>query len=627
MVTTSNLSSIIRFYAEKQKSPFIDFREFCSYVKKYAEHHVEEQSELVKYLGDPAETVSAELQGLQEKHLAAVVMNGTKKTIVSISFFSVKYANQYKEILTNEVIAYPVATDLPKLFPFQSVEKKQISEHITAAMERQNLKSPELYIINFKHDIAPIVLPACVPVKVLLETAQQKIRHLLAKEEFHDYFLKKLRSTNAGKEITIKNFFEYFVNPKQKGFIDLHEGDDYYLWNQLCYYIRQDFEKIQDRTTEDTNILQAIEITESYNIFLKTKFQQEEQKREAFRNLTSALGEAPYFHSMDQILKFHDAGGRLLYGQYSEDELRDFLQKMTTESAANELPKLLTFKPESGTQYYVYKSKVLQLTVRLCNEAHGAIESALVQEWYGRLLNYDRLPEMSDDAQFEACLAKKVEELSPVLHAILSSNFMTFMAYEKDDTNSIGFHIFLDGKLRPLSDLLMLDRTKILSLAKTKLPFIYTIPLISWIIAALNGRKKQKGQEKQPVAAQETLSAKKPGKTMSRQEAVSKKAGELFSEFVPEGSTVDRELDFLCGQWNRMLTKEANIQLTEDVNSLIRDYTRRVMKTLTASTFTKERVKNLAATLVRTPNMQKIKDSKSLTEYVELYILRLVSNY
>ena len=76
-----------------------------------------------------------------------------------------------------------------------------------------------------------------------------------------------------------------------------------------------------------------------------------------------------------------------------------------------------------------------------------------------------------------------------------------------------------------------------------------------------------------------------------------------------------------------MLTKEANIQLTEDVNSLIRDYTRRVMKTLTASTFTKERVKNLAATLVRTPNMQKIKDSKSLTEYVELYILRLVSNY
>ena len=60
MATTSNLSSIIRYYAEKQKSPFIDLKEFCAYVKKYAEHHVEEQSELVKYLGDPSGTVVAE---------------------------------------------------------------------------------------------------------------------------------------------------------------------------------------------------------------------------------------------------------------------------------------------------------------------------------------------------------------------------------------------------------------------------------------------------------------------------------------------------------------------------------------------------------------------------------------
>ena len=64
MATSSNLSSIIRYYAEKQKSPFIDQREFCTWIKKYAEHHVEEQAELVKYLGDPTGTVTAELAGL-----------------------------------------------------------------------------------------------------------------------------------------------------------------------------------------------------------------------------------------------------------------------------------------------------------------------------------------------------------------------------------------------------------------------------------------------------------------------------------------------------------------------------------------------------------------------------------
>ena len=47
-------------------------------VKKYAEHHVEEQSELVKYLGDPTGTVTAELQGLSEKHLVAIINNNNK---------------------------------------------------------------------------------------------------------------------------------------------------------------------------------------------------------------------------------------------------------------------------------------------------------------------------------------------------------------------------------------------------------------------------------------------------------------------------------------------------------------------------------------------------------------------
>ena len=44
---------------------------------------------------------------------------------------------------------------------------------------------------------------------------------------------------------------------------------------------------------------------------------------------------------MNQIIKFHDESGRLLYGQYSEDDLREFLQKMTTEGEETKLPPLM----------------------------------------------------------------------------------------------------------------------------------------------------------------------------------------------------------------------------------------------------------------------------------------------
>ncbi len=632
MATTSNLSAIIRYYAEKQKSPFIDLKEFCSYVKRYAEHHVEEQSELVKYLGDPSGTVAAELQGLSEKHMVAIINANNKKTIVSITFLASKYANLYKDMMKNESVPYPQSTDLPKQFPNQVLEHKAASQYIPAIIEKDNSKSPLLYILDFARDLPSMLIPACVPIKVLLDTAQQKVRKILKKDEFHDYFLKKLRSTNPTKEISIKNFYTHFVDTENYQFAEFTDGEDYYIWNQALYYIRQDFEKIQDRTVEDTNILQAVQILELHSSYLKEKFQNEHKRAEAIKELESALAKPPYFYSMPQILKFQDNNGRLLYGQYTEDDLKEFLQKMTTDGEANELPDLLVFKVESGTRYYVYKKKVSQVVVRLCNEAHDSIEKQIEDHWYEIMLDYERLPEMNNASEFEACLREMVEKNSPILHALLNANFMNILSYETNEDNMDGFRLFVDGKLLPYSDLLMLRNSKIFSNAKSRLPFYYTLPIISWIMSLFSGKSKEKKKavtntviEKNPFE-EETKKADS-GSKQTKTQALASNAKEIAKDLVPEGSTLDRELNYLTKQWNKMISKEAYNNLTEDVNSLIRDYTRRVVKTLSATSFTRERVENLAKTLVSTPNMQKIKEEKALTEYVVLYILRLVSNF
>lgn len=631
MATSSNLSSIIRYYAEKQKSPFIDFREFCAYVKKYAEHHVEEQVDLVKYLGDPTNTVTAELAGLEQKHLAAVIPNGNKKLIVAITYFSMQFALQYKEIGKNEAVPYPTERELPKKFPIYAIERKQAEQYIIQCLGSQNLKSPLLNILVFARELPPLLLPACVPIQLLLETSQKKIIRVCRKDEYHDYFLKKLRGSNPTKEITIKNFFSHFIDQEHSGFLNVTEGDDYYLWNQLCYYMRQDFEKIQDRTSEDTNVLQAIQISEIHSTYLKQQFQTNKKREEAIKELKVQLGKSPFFFSNNQILKFHDQSGRLLYGQYSEEDLRNTLQQMSTNGNNNELPELVVFKVASGTKYYVYKRKAIPLVIRLCNEAHDSIEAAMVKKWYDAMLNYEKLPEMTDSRKFEKCLEEQIEVNSPVLYAMLNANFMTALSLEKsDDISTVGFQPFIDGHLRPYSELLLLTSEQVMSKVKMDLPFIYTMPVISWIIALFKSSKKKKSSSKdvaEPVQMQqEEENPIKATKHLSREEALAYQAQELKNDFIPEGSTLDRELNYLNKQWNKMITKEANMALTEDVNSLIRDYTRRVCKTLTAQSFTKERVQNLAEALVKTPNMQKIGEQAALTEYVQLYILRLISN-
>ena len=237
--------------------------------------------------------------------------------------------------------------------------------------------------------------------------------------------------------------------------------------------------------------------------------------------------------------------------------------------------------------------------------------------------------------EFELCLQELVETKSPVLYALLNANFMHLLAYEKiDEELTDGFHLFVNGRILPYSELLMLKNNKILSNAKSRLPFYYTIPILSWIVSLFSGKKKKKvkkTQTKQVLAAeileQEDEESSSKTKKMTKTESLAAAANDIANELIPEGSSLDRELNYLTRQWNKMISKEAYRNLTDDVNSLIRDYTRRVVKTLSGTSFTKERVENLAKTLVNTPNMRKIKEEKALTEYVILYILRLVSNF
>ena len=79
-------------------------------------------------------------------------------------------------------------------------------------------------------------------------------------------------------------------------------------------------------------------------------------------------------------------------------------------------------------------------------------------------------------------------------------------------------------------------------------------------------------------------------------------------------------------EWNDRIGKQNYENLAEDVNSLIRDYFRKVLRRLKADTFNAERISHLAEALVDTPSMMKIKNHPALKRYVELYILKIVKN-
>lgn len=621
---SANFGTILRSYSFRVQSAVFSYYEFYDYLKKYAEHHVEEVADLVKYLGNADATIKTELDNLTRNHQAAVVSNGpNKKFIVCPAYLSVQYAQTYKTIAQNTLLPLPKFTEIPKIMPKTLIPKEAAADILSKLFTSQDLKSTTTYCIIFPHEVAPILFPECVPISVLTDIAISKLRTYLKKDEHHDYFFKKLRSTNHGKEITVQNFYRDFINNQRVVSDYLNNSIEYfYLLSQLCYFVRVDVSKVKDMTAEDENILQSVSITEIEMSFFKTKMQKDEIKAAALRELDNNFKQMPYFFSMEAIYKFTDTRGSLLYGQYNEEDLREYLTTKARPSEEGDMPELIVLDTENGTKYFIHKDNVFTLILRLANEANTIIDRELTDEWTGKILNFQKVTEASNDKLFEEKIRQKLTEKSPILYALLNSSFLSVLHYEvMNNTNETDLRLFSNGHLLPYRTILLLDAKSIMSNIKATLPFWYTAPIISAIVALFYRNKKEKQQVKKTTN-------KNVSEIRGAKERELVTASLLLQqELVPEGSTIDRELDSYENQWNKLISEKVHKQLTEDVNALIRDYLRKNSKHLNGASITSKRLDELATAIAKYPTLQKINEHQALKMYTKLYMLRMLSNF
>lgn len=646
MATTTSIIVLLKFFAGRQNSAAVDFNEFCEYLRKYSDHHLEEQPVLVTYLSDTATQLQKELDKLVENRQVILLTPAPdKKVIIVIPYFTEAFQNRYKEIKVTPQIPFPQESDIPKKIPNEVVTRKSAAELINTLLNGETLNDKTLWSVVLPHDVPAILLPSIVSIHTLIECAVLKLRTMLAKDEHHDYFLKKLTVSNPGKEMTAKNIFNRFVQTPDAGVVMIKQPEDsFYFLTQLLFFIRQDYEKVKDVTAEDLAILQSVYILEIAANYFKNKAQESNKKEGALKTLEQLLRHPPYYFTFNDITRFTSSSGVPLLGLYGEEDLKDFLHRKTTESSGNELPELLVFKTDDDTRYFIYKNRVMPLVMRLCTDARMIIRETIKKNWQHVLRNFDDLPEMKDQAEFEKRLEKEVRIQSPILYSLLNTSFLLLINYESsnEDNSTLDgprLSLFENGQLIPYSDILLMNRSQLLTDTKILLPFWYTVPVISWILKMIMKPPKSKKQKSQKTQAQIYHEKEAENSRQDNQEAaltqnpaVSKKvalreaARNLENELIPQSSTLDRELNSYEHQWNKLIGKVTHNNLTEDVNTLIKDYLRKVLRTMKSEGFTKERIESLAESLVKTPGMQKIGEEDALMMYVQLYIIKLVKN-
>ncbi len=642
MEVTASIFNLLKSFSTKQHSAVLDFTEFADYVRSYAQHHINENAGLQAYLGSTDVAIEDELKKLSSAH-QIVLMNKSQgmQSIFVISSFIEQYAERYKDIGVNISIPFPNINDIPKGVPSNIVTKMPMEELMYKLMSDEKTDDRTLYALDVLKGVPALLFPSSISVKTLIKLALKKLQDLLRKEEAHDYFLKKLSISNPGKELSIKNFFSLFVSRPEDALDALKlNGDNFYYWSQLCYFVRQDYNKLKDLTTEDINILQSITVIEISATFYKSKASERVQKDTAFKEFDTRLQNPPYYFSKEDIEKMKDSNGHLLLGQYTKEELNDHIKELHSETVGNSLPNLLVFKTDSGDGYFIMKDKVMPLVLRLCTDARSVVRESLCKEWYLSLLRFETLPEMKDPLAFENCLERELSFAAPILYALLHASFLPVVAFENTTPGSIT--LYRNGDLVSYSELLLISRTDIYGNAKIKLPFYYTLPGLSFIISFFarlkNGKKNKKNQyetatekilkevKSESEEKVKNLNENDKANTLSRARAIRSGAAEAETQIVPENTTIDRELEGYLAEWNDRLDEKAYDNLREDVNTLIRDYVRKTIRTFKNDDVSLERIQSLAKSLVESPSLLKIKNHPALQRYVELYIIKLLKN-
>lgn len=640
MATTSNILTLLKFNCSKQKTDMLEYGQFADYVHRYAQHHIEENSALESYCtSDYKAALESEINSLVADRQVVISSIRNKDYIFVVPYFIEKYNELFSQIEANISIPFPSINDMPKIVPLDVVTKKQADEILYSRMDKEELNDRTLYCIVFSKTVPSLIYPSSYPVASLINLSLKKLQELMHKEESHDYFLKKLSISNPGKELSIKTFFNKFcANPAAVLDVLKSTGDSFYYWSQLCYFIKQDYTKLKDFAPEDITILQSVAIIEIATSYYKSKAAEKLQAQAAFEQLDILMKNPPYYYNLNDIRKMKDKSGIPLLGQYKEEQLLEHLKAKTQESIGNQMPELLIFKVNDGNGYYIFKERVIPLILRLANDVRILVREALIKSWYNNLKEYELLPEMKENSAFERCLEREVSSIEPVLSALLNASFLPVVAFEDQTPGHIA--LFRNDSLISYSELLMLSRQELLADAKLKLPFWYAMPVISFIMKLLFKKPKPKARKNasEALRIQNELKEKEseilkrrdeddsidPKNTRRRE--LRKLAVEIEKEFVPESSTLDRELKGYMHEWNDRIGKQNYDNLGEDINSLIRDYFRKILRTLKADTFNAERICRLAEALVDTPSMMKIKNHPALKRYVELYIIKIVKN-
>jgi hypothetical protein len=632
MAKTTDLYAILRAYANKNSSPFINIEGFITFLSKYVHRLAAEQPEWVDWIKDTSLKFWNAMGEYTEDGRCALLTDTAEGRVYMPYYMVDKLQEAFRDLDECADIPFPNEESFKVNLPADQVRMLSLETDLAPFFDKTaDSFLPVIKLVFTESGLDALVLAPMIPHR-LLEAAILKVRYYLKQHNNKEYALRKLLPMLQGKEGSLRETMEMVIARPLDCLNAIEGGGEttYLFWASLCSFIKSEVRKKTERLSGDVAVLEAVHIIETCLNLYKTRLQRERLRETALRTLDQLMDKPPYYFTQDQIIKFTDAKGAPLLSLYTEADLNSYIKQKISESQEGQIPPWLVVQGRGGEQYFLKKDKYMPLVTRLIIDAQGVMKQEISNRWVAMLNEFKSEPAMENDADFERLLATLNASLNPLLNTFLDDKKLLWVYDELERTQKVippASRIFERGKLIPYSLLFLVKRKELIFDAKMALPFWYSIPIISSIFAffAKLGRKKKRNNQGVKKASETADLNGEASREHSREFVNSIR--EMETQLIPIDKDISTYLLELQGHWGRLLDPKAQRNLVEDVNALIRDNLRRSVRVWKRQRLSTADLQDLAQGIVNgTPSLRNLNNKDAILLYMQVYMVKLLKS-
>ncbi len=684
MAETIQLLPILHACAKKSASARLPFRYIREFATQYAQRRSAEQPELAVLTDERAEAVLVEsLAALEKNELLSLQYSGG--SIISV-FFPLFYIGLvrdfYRKIEREPSIPFPDDSALESVIPPDLVRLVDVTSEYVEWIEKSDEVAPEIVRLQFPDTIPSMLVVSESITTELLPMCMQKIRLYLRSTKNASYIHHKLLSHFPTREAALSDAIRQVLTTPHEAVSTIRKPTDftYHLWTHLCTSVIKDIRSRNELLEHDAPSAQAAYLIGYYNAYYRGQDQKKREAELAVKLVEKHLQESRTPFTFRDVITLPDDKGNPVSRKLPTERIARTIEDRITPKAGETLAPLLRIKGADRIDYYMPAQHGFSHFLHQRETLSDALRRYYIERC-SLAFRQDRvLMSMKSDELFRKHILQEVRSREPYLAGLLKYEILYLLARSvrgNEDRRDEMKLVFADDRheLQPLDTMFELDRRRIIKDAELMLPFYLGTPAMRAITRFLrslfSGKIRPSDRLEHDVLEESEASgpAQKAGTRRSAdaqgvEDAVdtdappdgSRPAGdspqggtrapgasdrtkptakgvsaayrrqvrEVVQEFISDASAIDRVLQELHDKWNPLIAEPAKSNLREDINSLVRDFLRKMRSGFRSSPPGADRIRKMAEELSNKDSFAQIRRKESLRRYIELYMLKLL---